>query len=98
VAEAGQLSTLERSREMTAGLIVLSASVLTIFAFGVLIGYRLGERKLAAQARRQAAAQSFLYKQLQELQAARQRDYPARARRDYPSQRNVGSFSKAQAV
>jgi hypothetical protein len=83
---------------MTAGLIVLLASVLTIFAFGVFIGYRLGERKLAALARRQAAAQSFLYKQLHELQTARQGDYPAQARRDYSSQTNVGSFSQAHAV
>lgn len=63
---------------MTVGLIVLVASVLVVFVAGVLTGYRLSERKLAAQARRQAAAQSSLYKQLSELQATRQENYSAR--------------------
>ena len=57
---------------MTVGLIILAGFALSIFVFGLLIGYRLSERKRATQARRQAAAHSFLYKQLRELQAARQ--------------------------
>ncbi len=69
---------------MTVGLIVLGASVLVVFVVGVLTGYRLSERKLAARARRQAAAQSSLYRQLRELQAARQENYSAR--------RHVGAF------
>lgn len=69
---------------MTVGLIVLAASVLAIFVVGVLTGYRLSERKLAARARRQAAAQSSLYRQLRELQATRQGNYSTRL--------NVGGF------
>ena len=69
---------------MTVGLVVLAASVLVIFVVGVLTGYRLSERKLAARAGRQAAAQSSLYRQLRELQAARQENRSAR--------RNVGAF------
>jgi hypothetical protein len=69
---------------MTVGLIVLAASVLAIFAVGVLTGYRLSERKLAARVRRQAAAQSSLYRQLRELQDVRQDNYSAR--------RNAGAF------
>jgi hypothetical protein len=69
---------------MTVGLIVLAAAVLVVFVFGVLTGYRFSERKLAARVRRQAAAQSSLYKQLRELQATRQENYSAR--------RNVGAF------
>ena len=59
---------------MITGLII-TASALTIFTFGAFLGYRLNERKTAAQTMRQVAAQSSLYKQLQELQDARQRDY-----------------------
>ncbi len=70
---------------MTVGLIVLMASILVIFVFGVLIGYRLSERKHAARARRQAVAQSSLYRQLHELQTERQKNYSARM--------NVGAFS-----
>jgi hypothetical protein len=69
---------------MTVGLIVLTASVVVIFAVGVLTGYRLSERKLASRARRQAAAQSSLYRQLRELQAASQANYGPR--------RNMGAF------
>ena len=58
---------------MIAGLIVV-ASVLAVFAFGALLGYRFHGRKLAAQMTRQVAAQASLYKQLQEFQDARQRD------------------------
>jgi hypothetical protein len=57
---------------MTAGLIILSALVLVAFALGALAGHGFSERKRAARARRQAAAQTFLYRQLHELQAARQ--------------------------
>ena len=69
---------------MTVGLIILATAVLVVFVVGVLTGYRLSERKVAARARRQTAAQSFLYRQLRELQAARQENYCAR--------RNVGAF------
>lgn len=67
---------------MTVELIVLVVSVLVIFAFGGLVGYSLSKRQLAARARRQAAAQLSLYRQLHDLQAARQKD-----------RMNVGSFS-----
>jgi hypothetical protein len=72
---------------MDVGLIVLSASLLFAFALGVLLGYGFSERKRAVRARRQAAAQTFLYRQLHELQAARQRDRstqprPARVARE----------------
>jgi hypothetical protein len=70
---------------MTAGSIILVASVLVIFVFGVFMGYKLSERRLAAQERRQVAAQSSLYRQLRELQAAR--------RENRSTRRNVGSFS-----
>jgi hypothetical protein len=78
---------------MTVGITVLVASALVIFTFGVLIGHSLSERQLAVRARRQAAAQSSLYRQLHALQAARQNDYPDRTRREYPAQRKAGSFS-----
>lgn len=70
---------------MTVELIVPVASVLMIFVFGVLIGYRLSGRQFAARARRQSAAQLSIYRQLRELQAARKKSYPARM--------NVRSFS-----
>jgi hypothetical protein len=66
---------------MTVEMTVLVASVLVIFVFGVLLGCRLSERQLAGRARRQAAAQSSLYRQLHELQAARQSGHPARMKR-----------------
>jgi len=72
---------------MTVGVVVLMVSALVIFVFGVLTGHRFSERKLASQERRQAAAQSFLYRQLHELQAARQEDHSA--------QRDGGSFSSS---
>ncbi|HEY3693753.1 MAG TPA: hypothetical protein VGL46_26290 [Pseudonocardiaceae bacterium] len=55
---------------MTTGLIVLVASALVIS--GVVIGWRLSQWRLEARAKRQAAAQLSLYRQLHELQAARQ--------------------------
>lgn len=60
---------------MTLGMIALSASILVIL--GVIIGWRLNQWQLEARARQQAAAQLSLYEQLQELQAARKKDYPA---------------------
>lgn len=77
---------------MTVELIVLVSSVLMIFAFGVLIGYRLSKRQLAARVRRQEAAQLSLYRQLHELQGARQKNQSARMQRA-AAPRNVGSFS-----
>lgn len=57
---------------------VLMASALAILAFGVLMGYGLSERKRATRTRRQEAAQLFLYRQLHELRATRQRDHSTR--------------------
>lgn len=62
---------------MTVELMVLLGSVLAIFVLGVLMGYRFNERRRATRARRQAAAQLSLYRQLHELRAARQNNYPA---------------------
>jgi hypothetical protein len=56
---------------MAVELSVLTASVMVIFVFGVLIGYRLSKRQLATRARRQEAAQISIYRQLRELQTAR---------------------------
>ena len=78
---------------MTVGLIVLSASVSAAFALGALIGYGFSERKRAVRARRQAAAQTFLYRQLHELQAARQRDCSTQSRRDRFVREKIGSYS-----
>lgn len=74
---------------MDVELTVLVASALVILVFGVLMGYRLSERKRATRARRQEAAQLFLYRQLHELRAARQRNYPPRM--------NVRAFPKASS-
>jgi hypothetical protein len=63
---------------MTVELIALVPSGLAMFTCGVLIGYRISARRLAARARRQDAAQLSLYRQLHELQAARQEDDAAR--------------------
>ena len=78
---------------MTVGLIVLSASILVAIVLGGLIGYAFSERKLAVRARRQAAAQTFLYKQLHELQAARETDRFTGPRRDRFAREKVGSYS-----
>ncbi len=56
---------------MTSGLIVLVASALVIS--GVVIGWWLRQWRLEARAKRQAAAQLSLYRQLHELQEARQK-------------------------
>lgn len=58
---------------MTVGPIVLAASVLVIIS--VLIGSRLTQRQMETRARRQAAAQLSLSRQLLELRAARQQSY-----------------------
>ncbi len=56
---------------MTSGLIVLVASALVIS--GVVIGWWLSQWRLEARAKRQAAAQLSLYRQLHELQEVRQK-------------------------
>jgi hypothetical protein len=78
---------------MTVGLIVPVASVLAALAFGLLAGYGLSERKFTARARRQTAAQTSIYRQLHELQAARQRGHPTSTRKGYSARVNVESFS-----
>lgn len=78
---------------MTVGLIVLSSCVLAAFALGALIGHGFSARKRAVRARRQAAAQTFLYRQLHELQAARQRDCSTQSRRDRFAREKAGSHS-----
>lgn len=70
---------------MTVEWIVLVTSLVMIFALGALMGYGLAKRKVTARARRQAAAQLSLYRQLHDLQEKRQRNRGAHAR--------VGSFS-----
>ncbi|MDQ3760736.1 MAG: hypothetical protein M3460_03295 [Actinomycetota bacterium] len=54
--------------------IILVASLVIL---GGLIGYRIGRWQLEARAKRQAAAQLSVYRQLHELQAARQMNYAA---------------------
>jgi hypothetical protein len=71
---------------MTVGLVVPAASVLVALVFGLLVGYRLSERKFTARAKRQTAAQTSIYRQLYELQAARQRGHPSSMRKDYSIQ------------
>ena len=58
---------------MTLGPIVLAASVLVVA--GVFIGWRLSQWQLQVRARRQAAAQLSLSRQLFELRAARRKNY-----------------------
>jgi predicted negative regulator of RcsB-dependent stress response len=58
---------------MTAGSIALVGFVL--ITAGVLIGWRLSQWQLEVRARRQAAAQLSLSRQLLELRAARQKNY-----------------------
>jgi hypothetical protein len=83
---------------MAVGLIFLSASVLVIFALGAFIGCAFSERRRAVRARRQAVAQTFLYKQLHDLQAARQMDCSTEPRRDRVAREKVGSYSRASGV
>jgi hypothetical protein len=70
---------------MTYEWIVLVASLVIIFVLGALMGYGFAKRKVSARAKRQAAAQLSLYRQLHDLQEQRQRHPSARTR--------VGSFS-----
>lgn len=56
---------------MILGSIILVASIL-VFG-GVLIGYGLNKRQIQIRARRQVAAQVSLYRQLDELRAAREK-------------------------
>jgi hypothetical protein len=58
---------------MTLGPIVLVASVLMVA--GVFIGWRLSQWQLDVRARRQAAAQLSLSRQLFELRSARRKNY-----------------------
>jgi hypothetical protein len=58
---------------MTSGSIALIASALVLV--GVLIGWRLSQWQLELRARRQAAAQLSLSRQLLELRAARKKNY-----------------------
>ena len=78
---------------MSVGLIVLGASLLVAFVLGALLGYGFNERKRAIRARRQAAAQTFLYRQLHDLQAARQRDRSTQSRPARVARERVGSYS-----
>jgi hypothetical protein len=68
---------------MTFEWIVLVASLVIIFVFGATLGYGFAKRKVSARAKRQAAAQLSLYRQLHDLQE--QRHQSTRTR--------VGSFS-----
>lgn len=81
---------------MTVELIILVPSALVILALGVLIGYRLSKRQLAARARRQEIAQLSLYRQLHELQIARQKNDYARMQKAAVPRVNVRSFSQVQ--
>jgi hypothetical protein len=78
---------------MSVGLIVLSVSLVVAFVLGALLGYGFNERKRVVRARRQAAAQTFLYKQLHELQAARQRDRSTQPRPARVARERVSSYS-----
>jgi hypothetical protein len=70
---------------MTFEWIVLVASLVIIFVFGAILGYGFAKRKVSARAKRQAAAQLSLYRQLHDLQEQRQRTQSTRTQ--------VGSFS-----
>ncbi len=68
---------------MTLGPIVLAASVFVII--GIVIGSRLTHWQLETRARRQAAAQLSLSRQLLELRAARQRNYSDLSQLGHPT-------------
>lgn len=78
---------------MAVGLVVLVTLIVVALVFGLLVGYGLSERKFTARARRQIAAQTSIYRQLYELQAARQRDLRPSMQKDYSARINVESFS-----
>ncbi len=70
---------------------VLMASVLVVV--GVFIGWRLSQWRLEVRARRQAAAQLSLSRQLLELRAARRKNYSDLSRLGHPTsefQRQAG--------
>jgi hypothetical protein len=71
---------------MTVGLVVPVASVLVALVFGLLVGYGLSKRKFTARAKRQIAAQTSIYRQLYEFQAARQRGRPSSMQKNYSVQ------------
>jgi hypothetical protein len=73
---------------MAVGLVLPVASVLAALVFGLLAGYRLSEWKFNVRARRQTAAQTSIYRQLHELQAARKRGYPTSIQKDYSARVN----------
>jgi predicted negative regulator of RcsB-dependent stress response len=68
---------------MTAGSIALVGFVL--ITAGVLIGWRLSQWQLEVRARRQAAAQLSLSRQLLELRAARQKNYSDMSQLGHPA-------------
>jgi hypothetical protein len=68
---------------MAAGSIALVGFVLVIA--GVLIGWRLSQWQLEVRARRQAAAQPSLSRQLLELRAARQKNYSDMSQLGHPA-------------
>jgi hypothetical protein len=76
---------IREEQRMILGSIVLVASIL-VFG-GVLIGYGLNKRQIAARARRQAAAQASLYRQLDEFRAAREK-------KSYHASSNSGNSAK----
>ena len=68
---------------MAAGSIALVGFVL--ITAGVLIGWRLSQWQLEVRARRQAAAQLSLSRQLLELRAARQKNYSDMSQLGHPA-------------
>lgn len=68
---------------MAAGSIALVGFVL--ITAGVLIGWRLSQWQLEVRARRQAAAQLALSRQLLELRAARQKNYSDMSQLGHPA-------------
>jgi predicted negative regulator of RcsB-dependent stress response len=68
---------------MTAGSVALVGFVL--ITAGVLIGWRLSQWQLEVRARRQAAAQLSLSRQLLELRAARQKNYSDMSQLGHPA-------------
>jgi hypothetical protein len=68
---------------MAAGSIALVGFVLVIA--GVLIGWRLSQWQLEVRARRQAAAQLSLSRQLLELRAARQKNHSDMSQLGHPA-------------
>jgi len=76
---------------MTSGSIILVASVLVV---GILIGWRLSQWQLEVRARRRAAAQLSLSRQLLELRAARRNKYSDLSKLERPAR---GEFQRRAA-